>query len=87
MDSVSIQKVKDIEELKKIDGVKSVKVVKTYYPTMNSAKDLTQAVETWKELGLKGEGMVVSIIDSGIDPNHKDMKITDSSKAKLKKKI
>lgn len=52
---------------------------------MNSAKDLTQAVETWKELGLKGEGMVVSIIDSGIDPNHKDMKITDSSKAKLKK--
>ncbi|MDK0628765.1 S8 family serine peptidase [Clostridium perfringens] len=78
-------KVKDIEELKKIDGVKSVKVVKTYYPAMNSAKDLTQAVETWKELGLKGEGMVVSIIDSGIDPNHKDMKITDSSKAKLKK--
>ena len=31
--------------------------------------------------------MVVSIIDSGIDPNHKDMKITDSSKAKLKKEI
>ncbi len=54
---------------------------------MNSAKDLTQAVETWKDLGLKGEGMVVSIIDSGIDPNHKDMRITDSSKAKIKKKI
>ncbi|WP_300259799.1 S8 family serine peptidase [Clostridium sp.] len=78
-------KVKDIDELKKIDGVKSVKVVKTYYPAMNSAKDLTQAVEVWKELGLKGEGMVVSIIDSGIDPTHRDMRITDSSKVKLKK--
>ena len=78
-------KVKDIEDLKKIDGVKSVKIVKTYYPAMNSAKELTEAVETWKDLGLKGEGMVVSIIDSGIDPSHKDMRITDPSKAKLKK--
>ncbi|MGG5461270.1 S8 family serine peptidase [Clostridium sp. B9] len=77
-------KVKDIEELKKLDGVKSVKVVKKYYPAMTSAKELTQAKNVWSDLGLKGEGMVVSIIDSGIDPTHKDMKISDSSKAKLR---
>ena len=32
-------KVKDIEELKKIDGVKSVKVVKTYYPAKMCIRD------------------------------------------------
>lgn len=77
-------KMKDIEELKKLDGVKRVKVVKKYYPAMTSAKELTQAKNVWSDLGLKGEGMVVSIIDSGIDPNHKDMKISDHSNIKLK---
>jgi lactocepin len=78
-------KVKDIDNIKKLKGVKDVKVVNVYYPEMNTAKELTQATKVWKDLGLKGEGMVVSIIDTGIDYNHKDMKLTDSSKEKLTK--
>ncbi|GFZ33549.1 peptidase S8 [Clostridium zeae] len=78
-------KVKDIDTIKKLKGVKDVKVVNIYYPDMNSAKELTEATKVWQDLGLKGEGMVVSIIDTGIDYNHKDMKLTDTSKEKLTK--
>ncbi|QAA34825.1 S8 family serine peptidase [Clostridium manihotivorum] len=76
-------KVKDIDNIKKLKGVKDVKVVNVYYPDMNTAKELTEATKVWKDLGLKGEGMVVSIIDTGIDYTHKDMKLTDTSKEKL----
>ncbi|KGM94739.1 serine protease [Clostridium novyi A str. 4552] len=53
---------------------------------MSSAKDLTDVLKEWKNFKYKGEGMVISIIDSGIDYRHKDMKLTDPSKAKLKNK-
>ncbi|MCS0542945.1 S8 family serine peptidase, partial [Aeromonas veronii] len=50
---------------------------------MKYSKELVQAQEAWREYNFKGEGMVVGIIDSGIDPSHKDMILTDSSTAKL----
>ena len=39
----------------------------------------------WNNYKYKGEGTVVSIIDTGIDPNHKDLRLSDDSKAKLTK--
>ena len=74
---------KDIEKIKDVDGVADVKEVNVYYPDMNSAKEFTEAISVWNDYGYKGEGLVVSIIDTGIDPSHKDMTITDTSKAKL----
>ncbi|MEW8955354.1 S8 family serine peptidase [Clostridium sp.] len=74
----------EIEKIKDIEGVKSVKESDLYQKTMSSAKAITKAVEGWKEYGYKGEGMVISIIDSGIDTSHKDLKLTDPSKAKIK---
>ncbi|KGN02156.1 serine protease [Clostridium novyi A str. 4570] len=53
---------------------------------MSSAKDLTDVLKEWKDFKYKGEGMVISIIDSGIDYRHKDMKLSDPSKAKIKNK-
>ncbi|AEB76474.1 S8 family serine peptidase [Clostridium botulinum] len=53
---------------------------------MSSAKDITNVLKEWKTFNYKGEGMVISIIDSGIDYRHKDMKLTDPSKAKIKNK-
>ena len=74
----------EIAKISKLPGVKSVKEARRYYPSMTSAKELTQAYSTWKDYGYKGEGMVVSIVDTGIDVNHKDMRLTeDLSKAKI----
>ena len=76
----------EIPKLRKMPGVKSVTESRKFYPTMTNAKALTQAYGAWQELGYKGEGMVVSIIDTGIDVKHKDMRLTeDISKAKIKR--
>ncbi|MGV8982506.1 S8 family serine peptidase [Clostridium sp.] len=58
----------------------------SYNETMSSSKDLTNVLKEWQVSKYKGEGMVISIIDSGIDYRHKDMRLTDPSKAKLKNK-
>lgn len=73
----------DIEKLSAIDGVKCVTEVRSYKPDMATAKNFTQAVSTWKDLGYKGEGMLVSIIDTGIDYRHKDLQKIDTDKIKL----
>ena len=75
---------KDIEKLEEIEGVKLVSEARIYYPDMSTAKEFTQATTVWKDYGYKGEGLVVSIIDTGIDYTHKDMKLTDASKTKIK---
>ena len=76
---------KDIKRISAIKGVKTVTEVKSYKPDMEYAKKLTQATETWQDYGYKGEGMVVSIIDTGIDYTHKDLKNIDTSKIKITK--
>ena len=75
---------KNIEGILEIEGVFKVTEAKIYYPTMETAKESTEAYEVWKEYGYKGEGLVVSIVDTGIDYTHKDMVLTDTSKAKIK---
>lgn len=76
---------KDIEKIESVDGVASVKEATIYYPDMTTAKELTQSYDVWKDYGYKGEGLVVSVIDTGIDYTHKDMTVTDSKKVKLNK--
>lgn len=49
----------------------------------NSSK-MVNANKAWK-LGYKGEGRVVSVIDSGADINHPAMRLTDVTKAKYDK--
>lgn len=78
-------KVKDIQKLRKIAGVKSVTLAKVYYANDSSADDMANVSTVWNNYKYKGEGTVVSIIDTGIDPNHKDLRLSDSSKAKLTK--
>lgn len=78
-------KAKDADAVKEIPGVKNAYIANEYSISMNSAKDLTEAEKVWSEKGDRGEGVVVAIVDSGIDYTHKDMKITDVTKAKLHK--
>ncbi|MGL4731138.1 MAG: S8 family serine peptidase [Clostridium sp.] len=77
---------KDIKDVEKIPGVRKVTEVQRYTENMNNARKLTQIEDVWKKYSIQGEGMVVAILDTGIDYNHKDFKNPDnSSRLKLTK--
>ena len=69
------------KEIEKLPGVQRVTVVSKWerpIVQMHTSKDIVKAIETWG-IGYRGEGMVVSIIDTGVDYTHKDMNITTSN--------
>ncbi len=81
-------KAKDVEKLAKQEEVARVYIAREYEKPkalMNTSKNLINVVESvWGEnLEFKGEGAVISIIDSGFDIKHKDFNITDKSKVAL----
>ncbi|WP_168190096.1 S8 family serine peptidase [Caloramator sp. E03] len=83
-----IAKRSDVDKIRQIPGVKHIEIAKEYYVDMNYANYITNVPDVWQnsDYGYKGEGLVVAVIDSGIDVNHKDMKIiTDTSKVKYNK--
>lgn len=77
----------EAKNLEKIQGVKSVTIANEYdrpEPLMNNSGEITETPVAWAN-GYTGEGTIISIIDSGVDPSHKDMVLTDASKAELDK--
>ncbi|WP_223592228.1 S8 family serine peptidase [Neobacillus bataviensis] len=80
----------DIAKLEEIDGIKHIYLANAYKrpeekPDMKTSKSFIQTSQTWADAKLKGEGMVVAVIDTGIDPSHKDFVLTDPSKEGLTK--
>ncbi|MHA6250705.1 S8 family serine peptidase [Oceanobacillus sp. CAU 1775] len=78
----------DIEKIEKLPDVKAVHLVNEYErpdatPDMVYSKDLVEAQQAWRDYGFKGEGMVVGVIDSGVDPSHRDMVLSDNETGKL----
>ncbi|WP_430510289.1 S8 family serine peptidase [Gottfriedia solisilvae] len=73
-----------VSEIQSIPGVLNVHIVRTFKPSMGASKELVQAQKVWNQYGYEGEGLLVAIIDSGIDYTHKDMKLTDKGKQKVK---
>lgn len=81
---------KDLENIAATAGVKAVYTSNEYEapkekPEMIYSKELVQAQQAWHNYGVKGEGMVVAVIDSGVDPSHKDFILTDASQAEITK--
>lgn len=72
-----------IEELNEVSAISIAHEFDRPEPEMVSSKDIVNAVETWTNTKYKGEGMVVAIIDTGLDPSHQDFILTDASKAKI----
>lgn len=71
-----------VEKIANMPGVKAVYEATEYHrpaekPEMIYSKELVQAQQAWNNYSFKGEGMVVGVIDTGIDPTHKDMVLTD----------
>jgi lactocepin len=84
---VEYGKIKLIEGL---NNVAKVHVVHEYKrpkvkPEMLYSKELVEAQRAWDEYGYDGEGMVVGVIDTGIDPAHKDMVLSKGTEEKLTK--
>lgn len=81
-------KFEDIEKIEKIRDVRGVFIVNEYErpevkPDMVHSKGLVEAQQAWRDYGYKGEGMVVGVIDSGVDPTHRDMVLSDNETGKL----
>ena len=75
----------NIEAISKIDGVKAVYIANEYLrpePQMSNSDKLTQSTYVNEVLNYKGEGLVVAIIDSGLDPYHEAFNIDDPSRVK-----
>ncbi len=75
---------KNVNEIKSIEGVKNIHIAKVFQPSMAASKELVQAQKVWESYGYQGEGLVVGVIDSGIDWTHKDLTLTDKGKQQEK---
>ena len=81
---------KDVDKIKNLKNVANVYIANEYQlpdasVEMKYSKELVEAQKAWEASGFKGEGMVVGIIDSGVDYTHKDLVLTNPESAKLKK--
>lgn len=79
---------KDVARIALTPGVKSVHESTEYArpvatPEMTHSKELVQAQLAWEKYNFKGEGMVVGVIDTGIDSSHRDMILTDNATGDL----
>ena len=64
-----------IDALRAQPEVASVERQRRYYPMENTARDLEGVARAYRAVGADGRGVLVSVIDSGIDPTHQDMRL------------
>lgn len=72
-----------IDRIEELPGVSRVEVANEYErpevfdPEMVGSVEQVFADQAWEEYGYDGEGLVVGVIDSGVDPTHQDMVLSD----------
>ena len=82
-------KAKDIDKLRKQPGIKRVTAQMKAErpkggasPNLATAPGMIKANTLWDQYDFSGQGMLVSIIDTGVDPSHKDMKLSSDIKSR-----
>ncbi|MDU5237349.1 MAG: S8 family serine peptidase, partial [Finegoldia magna] len=82
-------KAKDIDKLRKQPGVKKVTTQMKAErpkggasPNLASVPGMIKANTLWDQYDFSGQGMLISIIDTGVDPDHKDMKLSPKIESK-----
>ncbi|WP_128834236.1 S8 family serine peptidase [Streptococcus sp. DD11] len=63
------------------DSLAAEKKASEAQPASISSNEIIKVPQTWSQ-GYKGQGMVVAVIDSGLDIHHEVLRISDPSKAK-----
>lgn len=71
-----------IKKIEDILGVKNVTLQSEQQVSVDTSKGLIGTEQIW-DLGYKGEGKVISIIDGCIDPYHQDMVLTNPENGKI----
>jgi lactocepin len=74
----------DISAIESLPNVKNVYLANEYErpvtePNMATSHEFIQSYQAWLDGKYKGEGMVVAIIDSGMDPSHRDMVLSPTT--------
>jgi len=59
-----------VNAIRNLPGVVSLHRAPQYVPDLGSSVPLIGAPEVWEDLGFDGEGIVIAIIDTGIDYTH-----------------
>lgn len=74
-----------IKKIEKMDNVEKCYEAHAYKTTMQHAINMCNVKDAWKDTNLPvdGEGTIISIIDTGVDYTHMDMRL-DSSSTKTK---
>ncbi|WP_430790399.1 cell wall-binding repeat-containing protein [Virgibacillus flavescens] len=80
----------EIEKIEAVANVKNVYLANEYNrpviePNMDTSHDYIQSRSTWADENLKGEGMVVAVIDTGVDPSHRDFVLSEGTEEELTK--
>lgn len=71
---------KEVEKIKQKPYVKNVYISQEFErPQLKSSHDLIGSSYAWNDLHYKGEGMVIAIIDTGVDPSHEAMRLDDDT--------
>ncbi len=81
-------KFKDIEKIRNLPNVEGVYISTKYnnpipQPEMEDSHQFIQSKQTWENAGYKGEGQVIAILDSGVDPSHKDFVVSEGTEVAL----
>ena len=78
-------KASDIEKIKKLKNVVSVEKAMEIDENMYSSVQTTQAQNVWHDYGYTGKGMVIAVLDSGMDLGMEEFETIDSSNLKITK--
>ena len=74
----------DAEKIKETAGVKDIRIAKTYKHMDIKSNELVEAMNVWTKYNYSGDGMVVAIVDSGIDYRHEAMTLSEKGKKNAK---